>query len=151
MDACGTGAALLFGAIAVVIVLDVVTRNAGLGALPWALEVSEYALPLATFLAAPWVLFHGAHVRVELLLTALPPAPARALGVAADALGLAVCLVFLHFGIVSALDAWRIGALVIKTLVFPEWWLLAPVPLCSALLAIEFGRRIAAGLGRRRG
>ena len=32
----------------------------------------------------------------------------------------------------------RAGALSIKTLVMPEWWLLAPLPVCFALLAIEF-------------
>ena len=26
----------------------------------------------------------------------------------------------------------------IKTLVMPEWWFLAPLPICFALLAIEF-------------
>jgi TRAP-type C4-dicarboxylate transport system permease small subunit len=32
---------------------------------------------------------------------------------------------------------------VIKSVVFPEWWLYAPVPVCFALLAVEFVRRIA--------
>ena len=30
----------------------------------------------------------------------------------------------------------------IKSLVFPEWWLFAPVPLCFALLAVECLRRL---------
>jgi TRAP-type C4-dicarboxylate transport system permease small subunit len=35
--------------------------------------------------------------------------------------------------------------MVIKSIVFPEWWLYAPVPLCFALLAVEFTRRILYG------
>ena len=38
----------------------------------------------------------------------------------------------------NAYDAWRIGSITIKNLVFPEWWLLAPLPVCFILLAIEF-------------
>ena len=30
------------------------------------------------------------------------------------------------------------AALSIKTLVMPEWWFLAPLPICFLLLAIEF-------------
>ena len=32
----------------------------------------------------------------------------------------------------------RLGAITIKNLVFPEWWLLAPLPSTFALLAVEF-------------
>jgi TRAP-type C4-dicarboxylate transport system permease small subunit len=35
-------------------------------------------------------------------------------------------------------DSARLGAITIKNLVFPEWWLLAPLPITFALLAIEF-------------
>ena len=35
-------------------------------------------------------------------------------------------------------DSWRLGAITIKNLVFPEWWLLAPLPATFVLLAIEF-------------
>ena len=34
------------------------------------------------------------------------------------------------------------GALVIKSLVFPEWWLFVPVPVCFGLLAVECLRRL---------
>ena len=33
--------------------------------------------------------------------------------------------------------------MVFKSVVFPEWWLYAPVPLCFGLLAVEFVRRLA--------
>jgi TRAP-type C4-dicarboxylate transport system permease small subunit len=136
-------AALLLGAAAALVTADVVARNIGLGTLPWILEVSEYVLPLATFLIAPWLLSRSQHVRLDVLLTVLPARVARTLDRLADATGLAVCAVFVVYGVRAVLSSAEQGALVIKSVVFPEWWLYAPVPVCFALLAVEFVRRIA--------
>ncbi|MEK7371068.1 MAG: TRAP transporter small permease [candidate division NC10 bacterium] len=142
--AAGAGAAaLLLGAMAALVTADVVGRNVGLGALPWIVEVSEYSLPLATFLVAPWLLARGTHVRVDALLTVLPGGLGRALDRGADLLGLAVSVIFAVYGARTILSSARQGSMVFKALVFPEWWLYAPVPICFGLLAIEFGRRLA--------
>jgi TRAP-type C4-dicarboxylate transport system permease small subunit len=144
LHACAVLAALLLGVTAALITGDVVARNVGLGSLPWILEVSEYVLPLATFLVAPWLLARNEHVRLDVLLTALPPRFARALARAGDLLGLAVCAVFVVYGARAIASSAQQGSLVIKSVVFPEWWLYAPVPACFALLAIGFVRRIVA-------
>lgn len=143
LDGCAAAAALLLGAIAVLVAGDVVARNIGLGTLPWILDVSEYSLPLATFLVAPWLLRRNEHVRLDALLTAVPARLARLLDLVADAVGLAVCLVFVVYGAKAIASSAHQGSLVIKAIVFPEWWLYAPVPFCFALLAIEFVRRLA--------
>ena len=143
LHACAVVAAILLGLTALFVTGDVVARNVGLGTLPWILEVSEYVLPLATFLVAPWLLRHSQHVRLDVLLTALPPGPARVLDRLADAIGLAVCVVFVVYGAKAIASSAQQGSLVIKSVVFPEWWLYAPVPLSFALLAIEFVRRLA--------
>jgi len=131
-------AALLLGASAAAITLDVVGRNVGLGTLPWILEVSEYVLPLATFLVAPWLLHRNEHVRLDVLLRAWPW-----LHHVTNVFGLAVCAVLVLYGVRTILNSAQQGAMVFKSVVFPEWWLYAPVPLCFGLLAIEFGRRLA--------
>ena len=138
-------AALLLGAMTLAVSFDVVARNIGLGAFPWILEVSEYALPLATFLAAPWLLTQNAHVRLDVLLQALPQRAARALERATSACGLAVCATLVVYGVRTIVNSAQQGAMVVKSIVFPEWWLYAPVPLCFALLAIEFAGRLARG------
>jgi TRAP-type C4-dicarboxylate transport system permease small subunit len=135
-------AAILLGFTALLVTGDVLARNVGLGTLPWILEVSEYVLPVATFLVAPWLLRHSQHVRLDALLTALPPGLARLLDRLADAIGLAVCAVFVVYGAKAIASSAQQGSLVIKSVVFPEWWLYAPVPVCFAFLAIEFGRRL---------
>jgi TRAP-type C4-dicarboxylate transport system permease small subunit len=143
LEACAVVAAILLGLAALLVTGDVVARNVGLGTLPWILEASEYVLPVATFLVAPWLLRHGQHVRLDALLTALPPRLARLLDRLADAIGLAVCAVFVVYGAKAIASSAQQGSLVIKSVVFPEWWLYAPVPLAFALLAIEFVRRLA--------
>jgi TRAP-type transport system small permease protein len=131
-------AALLLGASAAAITLDVVLRNVGLGTLPWILEVSEYVLPLATFLVAPWLLRRNEHVRLDILLSVWPR-----LGHVTNVLGLAVCAVLVLYGVRTILNSAQQGAMVLKSVVFPEWWLYVPVPLCFGLLTIEFVRRLA--------
>jgi TRAP-type C4-dicarboxylate transport system permease small subunit len=39
-------------------------------------------------------------------------------------------------------DSRQAGSLVMKALVFPEWWLYVPVPICFALLSLECARRV---------
>ena len=131
-------AAVLLGASALAITLDVVGRNVGLGTLPWVLEVSEYVLPLATFLVAPWLLRRNEHVRLDVLLRAWPW-----LNHVTNVVGLAVCAVLVLYGVRTILNSAQQGAMVFKSVVFPEWWLYAPVPLCFTLLSVEFVRRLA--------
>jgi TRAP-type transport system small permease protein len=55
-----------------------------------------------------------------------------------DIAGFAVCLIMMRYGIKMTIDSAALGSITIKNLVFPEWWLLWPLPLCFALLAAEF-------------
>ena len=144
LEVLATLAGLLLGAMTLAVTFDVIARNTGLGAFPWILEASEYVLPLATFLAAPWLLARNEHVRLDALLVALPRRAARVLDRFANTLGLAISLLLVVYGLRTIANSAAQGAMVVKTMVFPEWWVYAPVPLCFALLAVEFVRRLAA-------
>jgi TRAP-type C4-dicarboxylate transport system permease small subunit len=128
-------------AMMLVIVADVALRNLALPGLPrgidWSNEVSELMLYLTTVLVAPWLLRQGQHIRVDILLTALPPRMAWYLEWVADTLGLACCLFMAWYGARATWASWSSGALSIKTLVTPEWWSLAPLPAMFVLLSIE--------------
>lgn len=137
-------AAVLLGLTALAVSVDVLARNVGLGAFPWVLEASEYALPAATFLVAPWLLERNGHVRLDLVIESLPPGPARWIDAAANVVGLAISATLVVYGVRAIVNSMQQGAMVIKSLVFPEWWLYLPVPLCFSLLAFEFARRLAA-------
>lgn len=135
-------ASLILLAMMLVICTDVLTRNAAVPGLPrglaWSNEVSELMLYGITMLAAPWLLREGRHIRVDILLRALPRRLAYACEWIADITGLACCLTMLWFGIAATAKSVEAGAQSIKTLVMPEWWFLAPLPACFALLALEF-------------
>ena len=139
-------------AMVAIICADVLTRNVALPGMPrgvaWSNEISELLLYAITLLAAPWLLREGRHIRVDIVLRALPRRAAYACEWIADALGFVCCLWLVWYGASAAWKSWAGDALSIKTLVMPEWWFLAPLPLCFALLAIEFVfrmRRLAQG------
>ena len=133
---------LALGAIIALICLDVALRDLGLGSLPWLIELTEYLMYAGTFLAAPWVLRQGSHVRVDMLLVAVPKRLAIRLEQAVDVCGLAISLVLLYYGSAVVADAWRSGMVQYKTWYVPEWLLLLAIPVSAALLAAEFVLRV---------
>jgi TRAP-type C4-dicarboxylate transport system permease small subunit len=147
------GCAVIF-AMTVMICADVLLRNVrlvpGVYGLAWANEVSEAMLYLVTMLTAPWLLRQGQHIRVDIVLRVVPPRLGWYFEWIADVLGLVCCLVICWYGIRATLASFKAGSLSVKTLITPEWWMLAPLPVAFLLLAIEMGfrmRRLA--LGRR--
>jgi TRAP-type C4-dicarboxylate transport system permease small subunit len=131
-------AALLLFAMVALTTADIIMRNTLRVGFPWANEVTEYALYLTTLLTAPWLLRRGQHVRIDMALVLVPPRIAWLMEAAADIVGLTASLVLVWYGSVMTMQSARLGSLTIKNLVFPEWWLLAPLPICFALLALEF-------------
>jgi TRAP-type C4-dicarboxylate transport system permease small subunit len=142
-DALALVAALILLAMTLLVAADIILRNvAGIG-FAWANEVSEYALYLMTLFTAPWLLRRGQHVRIDLVLTLVPARVAWLMEALVDMLGFAVCVVLIRYGVLMTYDSWRLGALTVKSLVFPEWFMLAPLPVLFLLLAAEFVFRFA--------
>jgi TRAP-type C4-dicarboxylate transport system permease small subunit len=131
-------AALTLLAMVIVVSGDIVLRNLTRTGFAWANEVTEYALYVMTLLTAPWLLRRGQHVRLDLVLTFVPSRLAFVMEALADVLGFLVCLTMMRYGLKMAIESAVLGSITIKTLVFPEWWLLAPLPVCFALIAAEF-------------
>jgi TRAP-type C4-dicarboxylate transport system permease small subunit len=138
LDGLMLAACLLLLAMTLLIGADVVGRNAGLGGIAWSGEISEDILYLMTLLAAPWLLRQGQHIRVDILLRALPARTGWLLEWVGDVLGLACSLYFVWYGSQVLTASYRAAAISIKTLVMPEWWLLVPLPAVFVLLAAEF-------------
>ena len=120
---------------------DVLLRNVelleSLQGLPWSNEISEYVLYLITVLTAPWLLRQGQHIRVDILLRALPARTGWYCEWATDAIALACCIMMVVYGTQATYASYSSHALMIKTLVTPEWWWLAPLPVAFLLLGME--------------
>ncbi len=132
--------ALLF-AMMLMICADVLLRNVPIPGLPrglaWSNEVSEMMLYLITMLSAPWLLRQGQHIRVDIVLRAIPKFIAWCCEWVADVCGFLCCVWMVWYGLRVTLRSFNDGAMTIKTLVTPEWWSLAPLPIAFMLLAIE--------------
>lgn len=146
---------LLLLAMMLLIVADVALRNLAIEGLPlglpWSNEVSELMLYLITMCVAPWLLRQGQHIRVDIFLQAIPPRMAWALEWVGDGLGLLCCLVLAWYGVQATWASYTAGSLSIKTLVTPEWWSLAPLPVVFGLLSTEMVFRMHRLLHAQRG
>ena len=143
--------ALVFG-MTLMICADVLLRNVriipGVAGLEWSNEISEAMLYLVTMLTAPWLLRRGQHIRVDIVLRAVPRKAGWLLEWLADALGLVCCLAIAYYGARAALASFNAGSVSIKTLVTPEWWLLSVLPVAFLALSFEMlfrMRRLALG------
>jgi TRAP-type C4-dicarboxylate transport system permease small subunit len=142
LTACGFVAGATLVALAVLITLDVLLRNLNLFSSGALLEITEYVLFATTFIAAPWVLWLGSHVRVDLVLSQVPVPVARLMEIVADFAGL-ICSGLLGWhGFSVTLVSFQRGDLIVKQLVVPEWTLIMFIPAGCILLVIEFLRRI---------
>ena len=143
--------ALVFG-MTLMICADVLLRNVrivpGLVGLEWSNEISEAMLYLITMLTAPWLLRKGQHIRVDIVLRAVPKRLGWIFEWIVDVIGLACCVVITYYGARAALASFKAGSMSIKTLVTPEWWLLSVLPVAFLALSLEMlfrMRRLALG------
>ena len=141
LDALALLACALIFALTLMICADVFLRNVrivpAMVGLAWSNEISEAMLYLVTMLTAPWLLRRGQHIRVDIVLRAVPPRLGWAFEWIVDALGLACCAVIAYYGARAALASYAAGSLSIKTLVTPEWWLLSVLPAAFLALSLE--------------
>ena len=131
-------ACLLLLGMTFLIGLDVLLRNIGAGGIPPSTELSEYGLYLITILAAPGLLRRGQHIRVDIFLRTIPPRLAWCLEWVGDVVGIVCSVYFVWYGVRVTLASYAAGSVSIKTLVLPEWWIFAPMPVCFLMVALEF-------------
>jgi TRAP-type transport system small permease protein len=131
--------ALILG-MTLMICADVLLRNVRIfpiAGLEWANEISEAMLYLITLLTAPWLLRRGQHIRVDIVLRAVPPRAGWLMEWTVDLLGLACCAMIAWYSARAAFASFMAGSVSIKTLVTPEWWLLIALPIAFTALSIE--------------
>src|ERR1700752_2651237 len=88
--------ALILG-MTLMICADVLLRTVrvvpGVAGLEWANEISEAMLYLVTLLTAPWLMRKGQHIRVDIVLRAVPKPVGWAFEWLVDALAMTCCAV----------------------------------------------------------
>lgn len=139
---CAALAGVLLATLTVLVGINVIVRNVGLGSLSWLHEVGEYVLYLTAYLSAPWILHHGGHVAVDVLANSLPAPMKRNLETVTSLLGGAACLLLLGYGVRATLDAHANASYRLQELAVAEWWLLALLPCSALLMCAEFALRL---------
>jgi len=141
LDALALAACALILGMTLMICADVFLRNVriipAMVGLEWANEISEAMLFLVTLLTAPWLLRRGQHIRVDIVLRAVPPQLGWVFEWIVDLLALGCCATIAWYSARASWASYHAGSLSIKTLVTPEWWLLSVLPLAFAALTLE--------------
>ncbi len=140
VDGFAVVSGLTLCALTVLICADVAARYTGAFTIPWSLEVAEYSLLVVTFLGAPWVLVHGGHISIDIVVERLTGSARRRVKLASYAVGAVVSGILLAYSIRAWWGSYSQGTLVHQTLVFPEWLLYAVPPPVFLLLTVIFLR-----------
>lgn len=130
--------AISIGLIAVLIPLNLLMVKAGWGSIWWLNEGIEYTLYVGVFIGAPWVLQQGAHVRVDVLTSALPANLALRMEKFLDGIGIGLSLLLCFYGLRATIIEFQDGTLPDKDLRIANWYMMAVFAFAFALLAMEF-------------
>ncbi|MFH1487653.1 MAG: TRAP transporter small permease [Pseudomonadota bacterium] len=133
--------AVLLALITLSVTAEILVRKLAGTSLPWVIECSEHALAFITFLAAAWVLKEEAHIKVDIVLTALNDRMRALLNVMNSLLGAALCLFLAYRSGLTILDLWKRHIYTITTLEIPMAPLYSVIFIGSLLLSIQFSIR----------
>lgn len=142
MRTCGGISALLVAGMTLLVSYDVVARNIGLGSLSWVLELSEYMLPTLICASAPWLMYRGAHIRLDLIRMVSGPGTVLVMDRLSAIVATLGAAVFTWYSYQLLANSRAAGSLVMKALIFPEWWIYIPVPIGFGLLTLECLRQV---------
>ena len=141
---------LLFGMMSV-ICADVFLRNVAVSGMPrgfaLASDLSESAIYLMTLLSAPYLLRSGRHIRIDILLHMVPARIGWLMELVATCAMLVCCIAMVWYGFIVTGRSAGSNAMLIKTVVYPEWWILVPLPCVFVLLSLEAIFRLRSLLG----
>ncbi|MEJ2723117.1 MAG: TRAP transporter small permease [Deltaproteobacteria bacterium] len=139
---------LLAGAAGVLLILIMllvsylVVMRYSLGRPPgWVVEICQYMIVALTFLAAPWLLREGGHVRVDIVLAFLSAKTNTILSLITSIAGILISLILALYGALSTWQHFTQGITVIEILRIPKAPLLSLIPIGFFLLSMQFLRQ----------
>lgn len=131
---------LLAGAMGIT-VLEVVSRSIFGFSFYWAQEFIVYFIIWSTFLGASQVLKKSEHIRVNILVNALPAASQRYVDMVTTVIGLVFCLFLLVSGVRLVTDAYVGGVTSSSLAHVPLWMPYSIMPIAGILLSFRFIER----------
>ncbi|MFH1488810.1 MAG: TRAP transporter small permease [Pseudomonadota bacterium] len=140
----GIIAGVIFAFMALIVTYNVIMRYFFARPPVWAIEITEYSMVYATFLAAAWILSVDGHVKIDILTIGLPSRSQRTLRVAVSFLGIVTCALLGWFAVKSTHDLFAREVIMMKMMPWPKWVMVAPIPVGILLTLIQFIRNFIA-------
>jgi len=135
--------------ICLLVVAQIVARQLGT-MVPAADEFAAYAMAASGFLALPYALQRGAHIRVVLMLRLLPPGGRRAADVLATLIGLGIAAYLAWYCTLFVLESYEFKEVSSGLLPIPMWLPQLPMLLGTLILVVAMAERLVLTcLGRR--
>lgn len=131
---------IIIFAVFLLIVSDVLIRTAGFQPWQYSSVLVEYGLLWFTMLAAPWLARNKGHVFIDAITQLLPPAVQGILAKFVYLVCVLISLTVFYFSLVLLIESIAEGQIDTRAVDMPMWALLAPIPPCFLLVAIEFLR-----------
>ncbi len=138
--AFGVAQACLFG-IVFAYSYEIVARYAFDAPTSWSNEVVSYFLCAGTFLALPEVTRRTSHIAITFLADALPPRPARVLGMAVALASAAVCLLVGWICATATVSQFARHELTMSVNPVYKAWISVWLPIGLVLAALHFLRQ----------
>lgn len=130
--------AVIIGLISVLIPLNLLIVQMRWGAIWWLHEAIEYALYIGVFLAAPWVLRQGVHIKADVISAHLPERLAAQVDRLINLLGAAICITLCFYAVRSAILEFQDQTFPPKDLRIANWYMMVIFAFSFLLCAIEF-------------
>lgn len=142
-------AGILLLAMALIVSYNVLMRYF-IGKPPvWAIEMTEWILLYATFLAAAWILKVDGHVKIDVVVIRLSQKKQHILSVIICILGILTCGFLSYHGVKAVYSLYKREVLMMGMILMPKYILVAVIPLGILLSSIQFIRILTGLLTRK--
>lgn len=141
-DALAVLAGIYLVAIMLGIVISALARTLNLSG-TWSSHIftfAEFGLLYIVMAASPWLVREKGHVFIELLTAAVPKSVQPGLSRTVSALCVVICAVLVWYTWGATAKAYRFGDAEMRSLDMPKFLLLGAMPICFALMAVQFSR-----------
>ena len=122
------------------IVTDVTMRIVGLIPPQFTYAVVEYILLWFAMLAAPWLVRIKGHVFIDAITQFLPGLIKTAIAKVVYSICIISSSIYCIHAAELLQNAWVKDMVDVRSVDMPVWMLYAPMPICFAFVALEFGR-----------
>lgn len=127
-------------AIMFAIVFQATVRSFGFSGSSHIFTFSEYGLLYIVMAASPWLVRHKGHVYIELLTAIIPKRYSSGFSRVVTFICVLICLTLVWYTGEATLKAFNRADYDMRSLDMPKWMLLVSMPICFALMALQFLR-----------